>query len=236
MSQFPATSWTLIVAAGGGESNTATRRALEHLCEGYWVPLYSYARRRGYSPEDAADHTQGYFVRLIEKNYLRELDVDRGRFRSFLLASFTHYLCNEHDRTRAAKRGGSVSLVPISVEAGERVYALEPSSDLTPERVFERRWATTLLEHAMASLRRDFEKKGKANVFDVLKVYLTGEKHEGQYASHAAQLGVAPGALRVEVHRLRKRFQKAVRDRIAETVSRDEDVEDELRFLIEALQ
>lgn len=235
MPQFPATSWTLIVAAGGGESDTTTRRALERLCKGYWAPLYSYARRRGYSPEDAADYTQGYFVKLIEKNYLRNLDVDRGRFRSFLLASFTHYLCNEHDRTRAAKRGGSVSLVPISIEAGESVYALEPSDDLTPERVFERRWATTLLEHAMAGLRRDFEKKGKADVFDVLKVYLTGEEHES-HASHAAQLGMTPGALRVEVHRLRKRFQRAVRDRIAETVSRGEDVEDELRFLIEALQ
>ena len=118
MPQFPATSWTLIVAAGGGESNTAMRRALERLCEAYWIPLYSYARCRGYSPEDAADHTQGYFAKLIEKNYLRNLDVDRGRFRSFLLASFAHYLSNEHDRTRSARRGGCVALVPFSVEAG----------------------------------------------------------------------------------------------------------------------
>jgi RNA polymerase sigma-70 factor (ECF subfamily) len=236
MPQFPTTSWTLIVAAGGSESNTAARRALECLCKDYWTPLYSYARRRGHGAEDAADHTQGYFAKLIEKNYLRDLDVDRGRFRSFLLASFNHYLCNEYDRTRAAKRGGSVWLVPISVAAGEGVYGLEPSDDLTPERVFERRWATTLLEHAMARLRRNFEKKGKAEIFDTLKVHLTGDKHEGEYASHAAQLGMSPSAVKVEVHRLRKRFQMAVRDKIAETVSRPEDVEDELRFLIQALQ
>jgi RNA polymerase sigma-70 factor (ECF subfamily) len=236
MPRFPTTSWTLIAEAGGGDSNTAARGALERLCERYWIPLYSYARRRGHSPEDAADHTQGYFAKLIEKNYLRTLDLERGRFRSFLLASFTHYLSNEHDRSRAAKRGGSIPLVSISPAAGESVYALEPSDHMTPERVFERRWATTLLVLAMAGLRSDYEKKGKADIFDVLKVHLTGEKHESQYTSHAAQLGMTPGAVRVEVHRLRKRFQQAVRDHIAETVSRPEDVDEELRFLIDALQ
>jgi RNA polymerase sigma-70 factor (ECF subfamily) len=236
MPQFPSTSWTLIVAAGGRASDSAVHKALERLCEGYWVPLYGYARGRGYSPEDAADLTQGYLAKLIEKDYLKNVESDRGRFRSFLLASFTHYLHNERDRAHAARRGGSVMAISISAEVAEGAYAREPWDRATPERIFERQWAHALLEQALSRLRREYEQRGKTDLFDTLRTYLSGENREGQYALHAVELGITPGAVKVEVHRLRKRFQTAVREEIAETVFRTQDIDDELRFLIEALQ
>jgi RNA polymerase sigma-70 factor (ECF subfamily) len=232
---FPSTSWTLIVAAAGPRPDASVRHALEKLCRAYWYPLYAYARRQAYPAEDAADLVQGYFAKLLEKDYLQDARSERGRFRSFLIASFRHYLSNERDRERAVKRGGSGVRLSISVEDAERVYSLDPARDPSPDKVFERQWALTVLERAMSRLRSDSERRNKARVFDMVKGYLMNGGDDLRYAEQAAQLNMSTGALKVEVHRMRKRLQGAVRDEIAETVRSSDDIEEELRFLIAAI-
>jgi RNA polymerase sigma-70 factor (ECF subfamily) len=231
---FPNTSWSLILAAADS-GYPASGDALADLCETYWYPLYAYARRSGYSPEEACDCTQGYFTKLLEKHYLRDAHQERGRFRSFLLASFRNYLANERDRDTAIKRGGGVTILPIEVETAEGFYALEPRENLTPQKLFERRWATTLLDRALLAVQREFDSSGKASLFAAAKVFLTGEGRGALYADVADELGMTEGALKVAVHRLRKRFRDAVREEIAATVERPEEVEEELRFLFQAV-
>jgi RNA polymerase sigma-70 factor (ECF subfamily) len=232
-SQFATTRWSVVLAAAG---DAASREALATLCENYWYPLYAYLRRQGQSPEDAQDLVQGFFARVLEKDALSHVDPARGRFRSFMLASLKHYVSNERVRASAQKRGGPLPPLPFEVETAEGQYRLEPRDDTTPETLFDRRWALTLLARVLTTLRAEFQKAGKERLFDRLKGFLTAEDMELSYREIGAELGLSEGAVKVTVHRLRRRFRTLLQDEIAETVTRGEDVEDEIQYLFRALQ
>jgi RNA polymerase sigma-70 factor (ECF subfamily) len=230
---FPTTRWTL-VAAAGDHDRPESRRALAALCEAYWYPLYVYARRRGDSAEQAQDHTQEFFARFIEHDYFDRADPERGRFRSFLLSSFKFYLCDDVGRARAQKRGGGVAPLPFEVSRGEEMYALEPFHDETPERIFERRWARTLLDRVIARLRDEFVRHGRLEYFNKLKDCLHGDS-EVPYAELARQLETTESALKVGIHRLRKRYRDLLRSEISDIVADPADIDSELRYLIASL-
>jgi RNA polymerase sigma-70 factor (ECF subfamily) len=203
--------------------------SLEKLCRAYWTPLYAFVRRQGESPQDAQDLTQGFFARLLEKDYLKDVDRNKGRFRSFLLAALKHFLSNERDRKRAKKRGGGQVPIPIDLDSGETQYGFEPGHDLTPDKIFERQWASALLERTMARLRDDYTAEGKLALFGELKATLTEARSSVPYAVLAARLGLNEGAIKMAVHRLRQRYRQALRAEVAETVASPDQVEDELR-------
>ena len=232
--RFATTHWSVVLATGGDDP-TEARAALEELCSAYWYPLYAYVRRRGHSPHDAQDLTQGFFARLLEKDYLAAADRTRGRFRSFLLASLKHYLANEWDRARAKKRGGAERIVRLDARSAEGRYALEPSHELTAERAFERRWALTVLDHVMLRLREQYSAAGKATLFDALKGALAGGREAPPCAEVADGLGMTEGAVRVAAHRLRRRYRDLLRSEIAETVDAPDHVSEELRYLMSVL-
>src|SRR6266545_6648204 len=233
-SLFPHTRWSVVLAARD-DKNDGSAQALETLCQSYWYPLYAFVRRQGRSPHDAQDLTQGFFARLLEKNYLDDVRRERGKFRSFLLASMKHFLANEWDRARAQKRGGAHPHVPIDTQSAETRYGLEPAHDQTPEKLFERRWALTLLDNVLTRLREEFVASGKAEQFDQLKVALTADKRAVPYAELGARLGMSQGAVKVAVHRLRAHYRQVLRAEIANTVSSPADVEEEIRHLFAAL-
>ncbi len=224
---FPTTLWTVVLQAGRDEL-AQVRAALAQLCQAYWYPLYSFVRRRGYSPHDAEDLTQAFFAQLLENRGLERVDPERGRFRTFLLASLKNFLANEWDKAQARKRGGGQSIVSLNAESAERRYQLEPSHDLTPDRHFERQWAMTLLEQVLDALREEYHAGGKGDLFDELKSVIAGQP--AAYADMAARLRCREGAIKVAVHRLRHRYRALMRARIAATVG-EGDVEDELRHL-----
>ena len=229
---FPTTRWTLVIAAGQ-PARQESRTALVSLCEGYWYPLYAYVRRRGHSVEEAKDLTQEFFVRLLEGRYLNRADPEKGRFRSFLLTSLKFFLADEMDRSRAQKRGVAAPL-PFEVSSGEELYSREPTHEETPERIFERRWAHSVLDSVVARLRDEFVQDGRLDHFNKLKVFLLGQ-NQAPYAVLAHELETSEGALRVAIHRLRKRYRDLIRLEIAETVADPSEVESELRFLAAAL-
>jgi RNA polymerase sigma-70 factor (ECF subfamily) len=220
------------VAAVGADSGQA-RKALAHLCETYWYPLYAFVRREGHAPDDAQDLTQEFFARLLEKNWLEAVDREKGKFRSFLLAAVRHFLANEWDRAHRLKRGGGVNIVSLDAQTAEDRYALEPADSMTADRIFERRWALTLLEQVLAGVRREFVAAGRETLFEELKVALTGGKVP--YAEVAARLNLSEGAVRVAVHRLRVRYRELLRAEIAETVSAEEEIDAEVQHLFAAL-
>jgi DNA-directed RNA polymerase specialized sigma24 family protein len=232
---FPTTLWTLVVAAG--QNPAGAGQALESLCSMYWFPLYGYARRSGYTQGDAEDLVQSYFTALLEKNYLSEASCERGRFRSFLLSSFKHFLSNQRDREAAAKRGGGRRLLPLEFSSGPREtsFLVEPSNDETPERIFDRDWALVLLEQVREQLKQEFDRKGKSELFDRIKSSLCDLEPEVPYALIASEMGMTESAVKVNVHRLRRRYRDILREKIAETVSVPEDVDEEIRFLFAAL-
>lgn len=232
---FATTRWSQVLAAGRGHSEDS-REALSRLCESYWYPLYSYVRRWGFDADQAQDLTQEFFARLLEKHYLRAADPARGRFRSFLLASLKHFLSNERDRTSAVKRGGRATVLPLEFENAEGRYSREPPDTDTPETLYERRWATALLERTLARLKAEFDAAGKGAAFASLEGYLTGEQETPPYADLGARLGMSEGAVKVAVHRLRRRFGALLREEIAETVSDAGHVDDEIRELFRALK
>ena len=232
--RFATTHWSLVVAAAkrqfpDGESALAT------LCETYWYPLYAYVRRRGYSVPDAQDLTQGFFATLLEKGYLDDADQDRGRFRSFLITALKRYVSKQRERENAQKRGGNLKRLSLDFEAGESHYRLEPSHDSTPERMFERRWALTVLDNALTKLRQDYELAEKASLFESLKVFLTGETRSSS-KQVADEHNMTDGAVKAAVHRLRKKYRTLIRAEIAQTVADPGDVDDELRSLRAALR
>ena len=231
---FPPTHWSVVVAARGGDEADSLR-ALEALCQAYWYPLYAYLRRQGRSPHDAQDLTQGFFARLLEKNYLDAADRDKGRFRSFLLMALKRFLAKEWERERAQKRGGGQATLSLDTELAERRYQGEGAEHLAPDRIYERRWALTLLDQALAALRQDYQALGREAEFDCLKGYLTAERGEILYAEVAARLGMTEGTARAAVHRMRSRFRALFREVIARTVAVPEQVEDEVRWLKRAL-
>lgn len=230
---FPTTRWTLVAAAGDPD-RPDSRRALSALCEAYWYPLYAYARRRGDSPEQAQDHTQEFFARFLENDYFDRADPERGRFRSFLLASFKFYLCDDAGRARAQKRGGGLAPLPFEVSKGEELYVREPFHDETPERIYERRWARTLLDRVVARLRDEFVRHGRLEYFNKLKSCLHGDS-DVPYAELARQLETTESALKVGIHRLRKRYRDLLRSEIADIVADPAEIDAELRYLIASL-
>ena len=231
-SQFPTTQWTLVVAAGDPQRKEA-RSALVSLCENYWYPLYAYLRRRGYPADQAEDLTQEFFIRLLEGRYLDRADPEKGRFRSFILTSLKFFVADEEDRQRARKRGGG-ALVPLEFSSGEERYQREPAHDETPERIFERRWALSMLDRVVERLRNEFVHHGHAEHFERLKVFLLGQS-DAPYAALAREMNTSEGALKVAVHRLRKRYRELFRQEIADTVADPAEVESELRFLAAVL-
>ena len=231
-SQFPTTRWTLVVAAGDPQRKEA-RSALVFLCENYWYPLYAYLRRRGYPADQAQDLTQEFFIRLLEGRYLDRADPEKGRFRSFLLTSLKFFVADEEDRHRARKRGGGM-VVPLEFPSGEERYQREPAHDETPERIFERRWALSMLDRVVERLRNEFVHHGRAEHFERLKMFLLGQS-DAPYAELAREMNTSEGALKVAIHRLRKRYRDLFRQEIADTVADPAEVESELRYLAAVL-
>jgi RNA polymerase sigma-70 factor (ECF subfamily) len=209
--------------------------ALESLCQAYWYPLYAYARRLGQSPHDAQDLTQEFFARLLEKRWLDSADREKGRFRTFLVTAFKRFLANEWDRARRQKRGGQAAHLPLDTAVAESRYATEPPAELPADRLYERRWALTLLEQTLVRLRAEFDAARRVREFEQLKRFLTADTSTLTYAEVARTLGVSEGAARVAVHRLRRRFREVFREQVAHTVAAAEDVDVELRHLLTAL-
>ena len=231
MTGFETTHWSTVLAAGH-QSTGPGRQALTTLCQTYWYPLYAYLRRRGHNAEDAEDLTQGFFTRMFEKGTLGVADPERGRFRSFLLASLRHYVSHERDHARAEKRGGSTLVLPLALEGAEGRYHREPPDGRTPETLFDQRWALTVLDRVAATLREEFGRRGKEAVFDGLRDHLIGADDRLSYREIGARLGLSEVAARVAVYRLRRRFGELLRREIGETVTSPEDIEDEIQYLI----
>ncbi len=232
-SRFATTHWSLVLAARDRAAPGAPD-ALASLCTVYWYPLYAYVRRRGHGPDDAHDLTQAFFTCLLGKDFLANVDRDKGKFRSFLLAACNHFLANDRDRARAQKRGGGRGVLSLDATDAEGRYRVEPTGGLTAEKLFERRWALALLEQVMARLRADFEAKGKARLFDRLRGFLVGDKGAG-YRQAANELGLSEAAVKVAVHRMRQQYRTLLHEEIGRTVATPEEVEDEIRSLFAAL-
>ncbi|MGD8376817.1 MAG: sigma-70 family RNA polymerase sigma factor, partial [Acidobacteriota bacterium] len=231
--RFVTTRWSLVVAAGNREV-PGWREALADLCGTYWYPIYAYARRLGKDPEEAQDLTQEFFTRLLERNALTHVRREKGRFRSFLLASFKNFVTDEARRALAKKRGGGQAPLPFELETAEGRYLREPSHDETPDKIFERRWAMALLERSVERLRREHEEERRKHSFDVLRQFLPGGSAV-PYAEAARQLGVGEVAMKVTIHRFRRRFRTVLLDEIAHTVQTPEEVDEEVRHLMAAL-
>jgi RNA polymerase sigma factor (sigma-70 family) len=232
--QFATTRWSLVAAAGQGAAPEA-QEALAALCQAYWYPLYAYARRRLPSAHDAQDLTQEFFAELLEKHYLEAADPRRGKFRSFLLTAFKHFLSKQRERGNAQKRGGGRPTVALDFHGAESRYRLEPADHTTPEMVFERRWALAILEQALTRLRQELANAGKESLFECLKGALEGEGPQDSQARIGAQLGMSEQAVKVAVYRLRRRYRELLRAEIAQTVEAPEQVDDELRDLFAAV-
>jgi RNA polymerase sigma-70 factor (ECF subfamily) len=228
--RFETTHWSLVIKAGDIASPGAAA-ALATLCETYWFPVYAFVRRSGRSPEDAQDLTQGFFTRVLEKNYFKDARQERGRFRAFLLTSVRHFLANQRDWDRATKRGGGQPHLSLEFDDGERRYQIEPVENETPEHIYERRWAMAALDLGMRRLAATYEGEARQKLYEKLRPFLTGEDPQS-YASIARELDMTEGALRVAAHRLRQQFAACLREVIAETVDGPGDVADELRHLM----
>lgn len=232
--QFTTTHWTLVLAAVARHEPTGAE-AFARLCERYYPPLYGYLRRRGHAPEDAQDLIQGFLTQVLEKDVLRHADPARGRFRAFLLTSLKHHAANVHVRATAAKRGGG-SLVSLELAEAERRYCREPRHVVTPERLYDRRWALTLVEGALAALRAEFRTAGREPFFDAVRGHLIGEGDAAPYREIGERFGMTEPAMKVSVHRMRRRYRDLLRTMVAETVADEGDVDDELRFLMSVLR
>lgn len=231
---FGTTHWSVVLGAAN-TSEQGAHEAMERLCRTYWYPLYAYVRREGYSPEDAEDFTQAFFARFLEKDYLAQVAREKGRFRSFLLVALRHFLSDERDRARAVKRGGGKTILSLDAQEAEGRYLREAAHDLTPEKIFERRWALTLLDRVIARLREEYAAAGKADRFAALKTFLPGELATGTYAEAAARLGLAEGTVKWEMNQLKKRYRELLLAEIAHTVSSPDQIDDEARHLIAVL-
>ncbi len=231
---FATTSWTQVVQAGAPEL-PGSNLALAELCEGYWYPLYTFVRRKGYDREEAEDLTQAFFAELLEKKQLQVADQQRGRFRTFLLAALDHFIAKQWRAKQAVKRGGRESIISFDFHVASEQYANEPFHEWTPQRIFERNWALAVLAKALDGVRVQYTDSGKAKIFDELKVFLGG----GQPSSHksiAERLGMGEGAIKVAVHRIRERYGEQLRLQIARTVESADDVDRELASLMSALK
>jgi len=233
--QFVTTQWS-IVRAIGEENATAANSALQELCQKYWYPLYTYVRRQGNDASAAADLTQAFFADLLQRDDLKKVDPGLGKFRSFLLASLKHFLINQWDKAQAQKRGGGKS--PLSLDFGEadNRYSLEPSHAQTPDLIYQKQWAKTLLQRVTQTLRSDFADRGKAHQFDKLQKFLSGKNNEETLGEAADHLGMSEVAVKVAVHRMRQRFGEILRTEIANTVSTTEEVDSEIQQLFDVFR
>jgi len=231
---FVTTHWSVVLSAKD-RASPQSEAALEKLCGAYWCPLYAYVRRQGHSPHDAQDLTQEFLSRLVHKDYLDAVQQERGRFRTFLLMAFKRFLSDAWDKVRAQKRGGGIRNLSLDVAAAEEKYRVEAVDEVTPETIYERHWALTLLERTMSRLRQEYVAAGKSGVFDELKVFLTEAKGTISHADVARRMGLNEGTVRVSVHRLRKRFRELFREEIACTVHNPEEIEEEVRYLMSVL-
>ena len=227
---FATTHWSVVLAAGGDSPEGAA--ALEQLCRTYWYPLYAYVRRTGRSPHDAQDLTQAFFAEVLRKEYFRAADRGRGKFRSFLLTALRHFMAHEWEKARAAKRGGGVVPLCWDEQGAEQRYHQEPGNENTPEQAYDRSWALGVFEQSLTRLRQELADAGKAFQFEHLKKYLMQEPAPGDYGALGPILGLSPNALAVAVHRLRQSYAMLVRQAVAETVAQQDQVEEELRYLI----
>ena len=231
--RFVTTHWSVVLKAGRSDS-THAQDALAELCNTYWYPLYAYVRWRGHSPEDAQDLTQEFFARLLERNTLAKITREKGKFRSFLLTALNHFLVDEWKRAKAQKRGG-MKVFSLDATSAETRFRHEPVETATAESIFEQNWALALLEAVFEELRREYEAEGKADLFSQLKFCLTGERSAIPYAELSVELGISEAALKVMVHRLRRRYRDLLRDEVANTVASPDEVEEELRHLFKVL-
>jgi RNA polymerase sigma-70 factor (ECF subfamily) len=231
---FVTTRWTVVLQAGR-KSSPNSDRALADLCQSYWYPLYAYVRRRCQSREDAEDLTQGFFEKFLAKNYLEGLNAERGKFRAFLLASLKHFLANEWDKAGRQKRGGGSQHLSLDWQQADERFHVVPPDHASPDRLFDREWAITLLEQVVERLRSECTADGRAELFEQARGYLMLGEALIPYSEAAAKLGLEEGAVRVAVHRLRKRYRQLLRDEIAQTINDPAQVQEELRSLQAAL-
>lgn len=232
--KFHTTRWSVVVAASRRDDDA--RSALEQLCTVYWEPVYAFLRRNGITREDAADLTQGFFARLVEKRDIAGANPERGRFRSFLLGAVKHFLLNEQTRARAARRGGGEPVLSLDLSSAESHFTIEPGHSRTPEAEFHRRWALTLMERTLAKLADRYIREHKQALFDDLKPLLQQESETDSLAEIAARHEMTEGAVKVALHRLRRRYRDEIRSAVADTVATPEEVDDEIRVLITSLE
>jgi DNA-directed RNA polymerase specialized sigma24 family protein len=230
---FATTHWSVVLQARGASETT---EALNNLCRAYWYPLFVFIRQSGHNEESAKDLAQGFFEQLLAKNYLAQVDREKGKFRSFLLASVKHYLANQRDRANTLKRGGDYTFVPWDAATFDDQVLLVTLPDLSAENRYDRQWALTLLDQVLTRLRAECAAAGKTELFEALWVYLSGEKSTASYAEVAARLKMTAGSVQVAVHRLRRRYGELLRAEISHTVSRPEEIDEEIRQLFAALR
>lgn len=231
---FVTTHWSVVLAAARNDTAKA-QDALARLCQTYWYPLYAYVRRRGYSSHDAQDLTQAFFTRLLEHQSLASVDPALGRFRSFMLTAMNHFLASEWRKNMAQKRGGGSQILSLDWIAAEQRFDLEPAINLAPDKLFEKQWAITLLDAVMNRLEQEYQSEDKTELFATLKGTLLGPRETQPYGILGEKLGMNENAVKVAVHRLRKRYRELIRSEIANTLDHDEDVETEMRYLFKVL-
>ena len=230
---FATTHWTVVLAAGKRHTPQSDR-ALEELCRSYWFPLYAYVRRRGHGKEDAEDSVQAFFARFLAKNYLAGLSAERGRFRAFLLASLKHFLINEWKKSQRLKRGGGDKNLLLDWQTADTKFQVAATNEPSPDKAFDREWALALLAKVIKRLQKECEADGKAKLFEQLKTFLTAGKGESAQSETAKSLGMEEGAVRVAIHRLRKRYRQLLRDEISQTLTDPAQVDEEMRALFGA--
>ena len=232
---FHTTRWTIVMRAAQSQAQGG-QSALAELCRLYWYPLYIFARRRGHSPDDAQDLTQGFFLHLLEHRALTGLDRLKGKFRSFLLASFQNHLSDAVDRTHRLKRGGDKKFVQLDAEDAEERYRGEPVEFLTAEKIFDARWAMTVLGEALKRLRQEYATAGKTSTFEALKVFLDPDNSAPpSYEEMASRLELSIGGVKTLIHRLRKRYTALLREEVGRTVSDAAEIDEEIHALCDAL-
>ncbi len=233
--EFPLTHWSAVFAAGKDGAARA-EAALTELCTTYWYPLYAFARRKGYQPADAQDLTQGFFAYLIDAQLLAKANPEKGRFRSFLLGCFIHFMAAEDERTQTLKGGSGRFIVSMDPREAEARLAREPSLDASPERLFDRHWALAVLEAGLDHLEAEFKQSGRADLLQELRPFLQGDASGPSYTEVAQRLGTTAGTIKVTVHRLRQRYREILRAVVSRTVNSPLEVETELAHLMAALR
>lgn len=231
---FRTTLWTVVLAAGD-QASPDSHAALATLCQAYWMPVYAFIRKRGHSPEQAKDLTQGFFARFLEKNHVSRADHERGRFRCFLMSSVENFLHDEHDRASSLKRGGGQDPLSLDANLAEVEFLNDAAETLTPASVFEKHWAKTLLETVMHRLAAEFESSGRAELFELLQPHLWGDSDSIPYGDLSKHLGMGVVNLRVTAHRLRQRYREILREQIAQTVQSVDEIDSEIRYLLQVV-